>query len=182
MKFTATATTLAAFSLLRLASANFDLYAVLDTTVVPDENPEPAIDEWRVFEAEPDCDDAKNAANWNDSDDVSGDKQGVVFEGDKDPQDPGKATRVEMNFHDTDPVYHFTIYKDRNYDMIGLDGNTYGNCIPFPGDDFQCNYPLPLGVQTLSGARYFRCLTDITAQQLNEANNKKRGVKVAVKF
>lgn len=71
MKFTTTATTVVAFGLLHLASANFDLYAVLDTTVVPDENPEPALDEWRVFEAEPDCDDAKNAANWNDSDDVS---------------------------------------------------------------------------------------------------------------
>jgi hypothetical protein len=71
MKFTASATTIAAFSLLRLASAAFDLYSALDVTVVPDSNPEPAIDEWMVFAGEPDCDDAGNSVNWNDRDDVS---------------------------------------------------------------------------------------------------------------
>jgi hypothetical protein len=49
------------------------------------------------------------------------------------------------------------IYKDRNFDMIGLDGNTYGNCILFPGDDYQCS-----GVPIQNGARKFRCLTQYT--------------------
>ncbi|KAJ4352466.1 uncharacterized protein N0V89_007814 [Didymosphaeria variabile] len=181
MKVTASA--VSAFTLFHLALANFDLYRGTDVTAVPDDNPEPALDVWQVFDGEPDCDDASSAQTWDDSDDVSGDKFGVVYEPrPADPSDPGAATRVEMNFHDTDPVYHFTIYKDRNYDMIGLDGNTYGNCVPFPGDDYQCNYPLPLGDRVLSGARFFRCTTDLTAQQINEVNGKKRSVKIAVKF
>ncbi|KAJ4301746.1 hypothetical protein N0V90_003839 [Kalmusia sp. IMI 367209] len=165
MKFT-TAAVIAAFGLLQFASANFDVYRVLDATAVPDENPEPAIDEYMIFEAEPSCDDVENGVNWNESDDVSGDKQGVRVKGDIDPNDPGKIEELEMNFHDSDPIYHWTIYKDRNYDLTGLDGNTYGNCIPFPGDDFQCNFPLPLGVATKSGVRMFRCLTDVTAEQI----------------
>ncbi|KAF1966180.1 hypothetical protein BU23DRAFT_332405 [Bimuria novae-zelandiae CBS 107.79] len=72
-----------------------------------------------------------------------------------------------MNFHGTDPVYHWTLYKDRNWEMTGLDGNVYGNCILFPGDDYSCGQ----GISGRSGVRKFRCLTQFTAQQIYDAYN-----------
>ncbi|KFY97931.1 hypothetical protein V500_01849 [Pseudogymnoascus sp. VKM F-4518 (FW-2643)] len=65
---------------------------------------------------------------------------------------------LEMNFNNN-PVLHWTIYKNRNYDLIGLDGKTYGNCFAYPYGDFDCP-----GEQ---GHRKFRCLTSSTASQLN---------------
>lgn len=50
--------------------------------------------------------------------------------------------------------------------MEGLDGNVYGNCIVFPGDDFQCSD----GLKSVGGVRLFRCLTDVTVQNLIDTN------------
>ncbi|KAF2445046.1 hypothetical protein P171DRAFT_485118 [Karstenula rhodostoma CBS 690.94] len=152
-----------------LAAANFDLYQV-------DENNSwdgtGVFSQWMLFEAEPDCEQAlghRDSFRVNASDDVSEDG-GVRCE----PVEqcyyygnPSEISTLEMNFNSNDPAkYHFTIYKDRNFDMVGLDGNVYGNCIVFPGDDFQCSE----GTYSNGGKRMFRCLTDITVQNIIDAN------------
>jgi hypothetical protein len=71
-----------------------------------------------------------------------------------------------MNFHSDPTKFHWTIYKDRNFDMIGLDGNVYGNCIVFPGDDFSCSE----GTWSNGGKRMFRCLTPLTVQDIIAGN------------
>ncbi|KAF1974803.1 hypothetical protein BU23DRAFT_553048 [Bimuria novae-zelandiae CBS 107.79] len=72
-----------------------------------------------------------------------------------------------MNFNNYDAQkFHFTIYKDRNFDMIGLDGNVYGTCIVFPGDDFSCS----AGNYSNGGKRMFRCLTAFTVQDFIAGN------------
>jgi hypothetical protein len=55
--------------------------------------------------------------------------------------------------------YSSAIYKNRNYEMIGLDGKVYGRCIPFPGHNFEY-WPM-------QGWRKFRCLTSFTAKDIN---------------
>jgi hypothetical protein len=47
--------------------------------------------------------------------------------------------------------------------MIGLDGKVYGNCDPFPGDDYWCS----IGVSTVSAVRKFRCYSRFTAWDIN---------------
>lgn len=39
-----------------------------------------------------------------------------------------------------------------------VDGNVYGNCIPFPNHDYDCKLSGSTG--SISGRRKFRCLTD----------------------
>ncbi|KAF1974935.1 hypothetical protein BU23DRAFT_597921 [Bimuria novae-zelandiae CBS 107.79] len=155
--------TLAALSLFAplfapFAAANFDLYLVTENNAGDTQN----FGMWSIFEAEPDCNNAWNAYTVQSGEDVSG-GAGVVCEGVKEcyyDSDPSAVSRLEMNFNNDDPTkYHFTIYKDRNLDMIGLDGNVYGNCIVFPGDDFDCRTDLAFRY----GKRMFRCLTAITA-------------------
>jgi hypothetical protein len=79
---------------------------------------------------------------------------------------PSGVDTIEMNFHSDPTKFHWTIYKDRNFDMIGLDGNVYGNCIVFPGDDFSCSE----GTWSNGGKRMFRCLTPLTVQDIIAGN------------
>lgn len=58
------------------------------------------------------------------------------------------------------------IYKNKNFDMYGLDGGVAGHCIVFPGDGFQCSRV----IYNVGGVRKFQCLTTITAQQLVDAS------------
>jgi len=60
------------------------------------------------------------------------------------------------------PTSQTAIYKDRNYDMVGLDGRSYGRCIPFPGDDISCSEVL----RSVGGKRQFRCLTRFTVKDI----------------
>jgi hypothetical protein len=56
------------------------------------------------------------------------------------------------------------IYENRgSYDMIGLDGRVYGNCDPFPDDDFFCS----TFVRTITAKRMFRCYSSWTAGDIN---------------
>ena len=50
--------------------------------------------------------------------------------------------------------------------MIGLDGNVYGNCFPFPDNDFQCS----AGLYSTGGKRMFRCVTSVTIYDFINAN------------
>ena len=47
--------------------------------------------------------------------------------------------------------------------MYGLDGNTYGECILFPGDNWTCDQ-VPFLI--LNGARKFRCLTQYSVSDI----------------
>jgi hypothetical protein len=49
--------------------------------------------------------------------------------------------------------------------MYGLDGKVYGHCIPFPSVNPHC-YEFP---QAVDSSRKFRCLIDLTAEQINGA-------------
>jgi hypothetical protein len=64
------------------------------------------------------------------------------------------------------------IYKDRDpkYQLFGLDGNVYGDCMLFPGNTFSCEYASGFG--QWNGHRKFRCLTRYTATEINEARLK----------
>ncbi|EON96202.1 hypothetical protein UCRPA7_8305 [Phaeoacremonium minimum UCRPA7] len=153
---------LAAFS---CVTANFDVYMV-ERTIVTDVGV--SINKvWQVFEAEPkNCDEVFAAKTFVNSGDVSGTKTGVRCAGsgcDYKPP-PGNIDVLEMNFHGTDPVYHWTLYKDRGWTMVGLDGNTYGDCIVFPNGDYNCHDSI---YYFLEGYRKFRCLTKFTAGDLN---------------
>jgi hypothetical protein len=64
------------------------------------------------------------------------------------------------------PDANAAIYKNRNFDMIGLDGNVYGHCLPFPNHDLQCS----AGLYTSGGKRMFRCLTSFTIYDFINTN------------
>ncbi|KAL2024989.1 hypothetical protein VTK56DRAFT_3688 [Thermocarpiscus australiensis] len=147
-------TFLVVLSYISAAKANFDLYAANE----PYQN----INLWTIFDTDPDCGTVWSSPVYYPSDDVSGDKTGVRCEGTgcQMYQDPVSIDVVEMHFSNN-PLYHWTIYKDRNYDMIGLDGNVYGNCILFPGHTYDCD--------SERGDRKFRCLTQFTADQIHAA-------------
>ncbi|KAM7219899.1 hypothetical protein V8F06_004754 [Rhypophila decipiens] len=157
MHFTLATIALAASSLLPGAHANFDIYRVKDirpyaqagTTTV-----------WQIFASPPNCDSALYEGWWDDSRDVSGNKLGVRCWGSGCAQQApvDQINGLEMHFSNN-PLYHWTIYKDRGYNMIGLDGKTYGRCIPFPNHDYNC--PFSGGSSKIEGRRKFRCLTNV---------------------
>jgi len=157
-----------------LASANFDIYMADERTTIPQTWPM-----WHIFDTDPTCADLENNPNYLGSDDVSGDKVGVRCDSSSDPYNcavqgyPADGIDVlEMNFAGS--TYHWTIYKDRNYDMYGLDGNVYGNCFPFPGFSYDCDNFATGG---FTGTRKFRCITEFTAAQIKAAwGAKKRGL------
>ncbi|KAJ3544732.1 hypothetical protein NM208_g2903 [Fusarium decemcellulare] len=140
MKFSMTSI-LALAALVNVSTANFDVYMVDEMTTIPQQA------------------------------DVSGTKIGVRCEADDLRDCVSQSARadaikvLEMNFHGEDPVYHWTIYQDRNYEMIGLDGKVYGQCILFPGNSYECRDG-PFG--GFFGTRKFRCLTEFTAAQIKE--------------
>ncbi|ATZ52230.1 hypothetical protein BCIN_08g00020 [Botrytis cinerea B05.10] len=121
---------------------------------------------WQIFDAQPSCDQVKTAAIWWSYGDVSGDHEGVRCSGSGcDYTAPiSNIDILEMNFSSLRKVWHWTLYKDRGFSMVGLDGNTYGNCIAFPNGDYDCD--TNNGAQTLHGYRKFRCLTQYTVNDI----------------
>ena len=89
-----------------IARANFDLYIEIQTEPISGQ-----INRfWKIFEAEPSCDDVNNSFGYFDQDDASGDRA-VRCEGSGcDPS--GNASDIEeleMNFtHDGGPVWHWS--------------------------------------------------------------------------
>ncbi|KAI9155107.1 hypothetical protein HJFPF1_07675 [Paramyrothecium foliicola] len=139
-------------TLLQLCSANFDLY------FVDFQQGDGFTSIWQVFQNDPSCNEVIKAEGFAISNDVSGSKKGIRCVGACNRSArPGDITVLEMHFKNN-PLYHWTIYKDRNYEMYGLDGKVYGRCIPFPDYNFHCNYD--------RGNRKFRCLTQFTAKDL----------------
>jgi len=170
--------------------ANFDLYSGTEGWV-GFQGITSYSGKWFVFDGEPDCNMAWRVPRYNPSSDVSGDKIGVRCEGDgcSPEADPARVALVEMHFRN-DPLLHWStwwppftlhlwlnaeltptvcammaaIYQNRGgYEMIGLDGRVYGNCDPFPGDDFRC----PGEFSSISATRKFRCYSSWTAGDIN---------------
>ncbi|KAK0653306.1 hypothetical protein QBC41DRAFT_369366 [Cercophora samala] len=149
-----------------LAYADFDLY---DGYVKGWQDDFPT-STWFVFASPPNCDDVFSSLtqSYAEMDDVSGDHTGVRCEGagcgspDR-SSDPYNVDVLEMHFANN-PLWHFTIYKDRGspYKMYGLDGKTYGECIPFPGHSFDCLD----WVIARSASRMFRCYTEVSAAEI----------------
>ncbi|KAK0745670.1 hypothetical protein B0T18DRAFT_291841, partial [Schizothecium vesticola] len=147
-----------------LANANFDLY-------VGDDNMLGAGNQfatWYIHQTPPDCNRVNNHARmWDNIDDVSS-LRGIRCQGmGCHRNEPENVEVLEMHFSNK-PLYHWTIYKDRGhpYQMYGLDGKTYGECIMFPGDTFGC--PNAFGGMK-SGVRMFRCLTQWTVEDIERA-------------
>lgn len=51
--------------------------------------------------------------------------------------------------------------------MYTKSNDRVGKCIPFPDHSFNCNIADGFGVSI--GKRIFRCLTEYTAEEINEA-------------
>ncbi|EAT82345.1 hypothetical protein HBI56_090480 [Parastagonospora nodorum] len=73
-----------------------------------------------------------------------------------------------MALKNENPIYHWTIYKNKKFDMYCLDGSISVNCIVFHGDEFQCSRV----IAAVGGVRKFRCLTAVTAQEIIDATKK----------
>ncbi|KAF5559810.1 hypothetical protein FPHYL_6910 [Fusarium phyllophilum] len=149
-------------SCVAFVTANFDLYIGQQTGTTPEGGNE---DMWNIYPSDPSCSDVYTARNYFGRDDVSG-QIGVRCDGAGcfGGNSPADVDVLEMHFGDN-PKYHWTIYKDRNYDMYGLDENVYGNCVPFPGNEYSCNQ----GQAIFDGVRKFRCITEFTVDQIEAA-------------
>ncbi|KAM7187848.1 hypothetical protein V8F20_010807 [Naviculisporaceae sp. PSN 640] len=162
MHFSISTIAVAALSLLPGAAlANFDIYRVKRTVPYAQGGVDVI---WQIFSTPPSCDQALNSGYFEDKRDVSGNKIGVRCEGSgcSQTKPPGDISILEMHFSNS-PLHHWTIYKDRGYSMVGLDGKTYGNCIVFPNADYDCDFTESTG--KLEGRRKFRCLTALVGPQ-----------------
>lgn len=81
-------------------AANFDVYMVTYA----------GITSWQVFPAEPSCDQSWGAPLWDWKDDVSGTKSGIRCKGSGCgiTPSPSDIDILEMNFHGTNPIYHWS--------------------------------------------------------------------------
>lgn len=80
------------------------------------------------------------------------------------------------------PLYHFTIYKDRGYTasdgswrwyLYGTDGSSYGECFAWGDYNWDCQWP---GDNiAVKGYRKFRCLTSVDANTINTAYHNEGG-------
>lgn len=99
-------------AILPCVTANFDVYMV-ERTIVTDVGV--SINKvWQVFEAEPkNCDEVFNARTFVNSNDVSGTKTGVRCVGSGCDYKPpaGNIDILEMNYHGSDPVYHWSKFE-----------------------------------------------------------------------
>ncbi|GAW14709.1 hypothetical protein ANO14919_041120 [Xylariales sp. No.14919] len=139
-------------SLFSAARANFDIYEVAISNSLT-----PPLYGWVITDAEPSCDEVKNAELRADKDDVSGNKKGFRCKGDcSETGYPSDITELEMNLG----AYHFTLYSDRNWDLDTTKGESQGHCYPFPDAEKKCRD----GVGEILAFRKFRCdHTDYTA-------------------
>ncbi|OBT68836.1 hypothetical protein VE03_02216 [Pseudogymnoascus sp. 23342-1-I1] len=117
MYFTLPTIALAASILLPAAHANFDIYRVTRYRPLAQGGTDVI---WQAFKLPPSCDLALKSAYWYDSSDVSGDKLGFRCKGSgcsaQAPAD--NIDQLEMHFRNN-PLWHWTIYKDRGRSMIG---------------------------------------------------------------
>ncbi|KAI1416096.1 hypothetical protein F5Y13DRAFT_186346 [Hypoxylon sp. FL1857] len=100
---------------------------------------------------------------WGNTDDVSGDKTGMRTV-------PGKTVPppmyrdpldiVEFNTGNQKPGHH-TIYKDRNYTMVDVNGKVTGQCVLDRAYLVNLNCPWDDTTVKLIGSSMFYCVSDI---------------------
>lgn len=179
MKFVS-ATTVALAGLLKAANANFDVYrgGISDNYGFPND------DAWMFYNNPPDCDHVKDWI-WRGEDDVSGKKYGVRCKGKDCGPSAGEddIQLLEFNFLDG---YHWSkasyscyevsgirltfvcrytaTYKDRDWGLFDQDDKQIGQCMTFPGHEYECG----LTVGRTFAVRKFRCLINsIDADDIN---------------
>ncbi|RGP71019.1 hypothetical protein FSPOR_3707 [Fusarium sporotrichioides] len=168
MKSTTLATTLIA-AVLPLAQADFDIFLTHRTIGSDHEYG----GKWAIWDrGRPNtCSSVFDSPLWAPRNDVSGDKTGVRCKGACGYMGPTRdIEQLEMNFRSHAPVYHWTIYKDRNYGMYGLDGKKYGDCFVTTGNDYNCERYVShgggTGMEVIHGYRKFHCKTSFTAGRI----------------
>ncbi|KAF4993565.1 hypothetical protein FGRMN_6425 [Fusarium graminum] len=154
MKFTVLATALLA-TLLPPAQADFDIFMIERKG-----SGNPGEKRWQIWDrARPNtCTSVFDRYSFRDSQDVSGRKMGVRCKGACGYLGPTRdIEQLEMNFRPIDPVFHFTIYKDRNYGMYGRNDYECKRTIP------PANFPT---FEQIHGYRKFHCKSEITAANI----------------
>ncbi|KAF5660539.1 hypothetical protein FHETE_8879 [Fusarium heterosporum] len=170
MKFTILATALLA-AFLPPAQADFDVFMIERKG-----SGNPGEKRWQIWDrTQPNtCTSVFDRYSFRDSNDVSGRKTGVRCKGACGYLGPTRdIEQLEMNFRPIAPVFHFTIYKDRNYGMYGLDGKKYGDCFVTTGNDYECKRTIPPAnfptFEQIHGYRKFHCKSEITAGKIMNA-------------
>lgn len=69
-------------------------------------------------------------------------------------------TQVKTGMYSSATAY----YRDRDGELVDLDGNVVGLCYPFPGPKLDCG----TSVGRIEGVRKLRCETDYTAEDIND--------------
>ncbi|KAF2441173.1 hypothetical protein P171DRAFT_488740 [Karstenula rhodostoma CBS 690.94] len=164
-------------ALVSFASANFDLYRIHGQRDTPGSPWGTQPNGYMVFNNDPQCGDVqKDSQFWWARSDVSGNKLGVRCKGKCEVDDwpwP-EVEEVEMHFCN-DPLYHFTIYKDKGHqdgdtwkwDLLGVDNVKRGECFAYGGYGWDCKWPN----LHIWGQRKFRCLTQADAKTLNDCHH-----------
>ncbi|KAF1970733.1 hypothetical protein BU23DRAFT_570413 [Bimuria novae-zelandiae CBS 107.79] len=163
------------FALVQLTVANFDLYQV-HGVLATGPWPGTEIKGWKVVNDDPRCDQIDLNAGWRSAGDLSHGRRDIRCEGKCGINDPPwpDVKLVEMHFTNN-PLWHFTIYKGRGYNvdgtwrmgLLGTDNKQYGECFAYEGHAFSCKYP-DVHIQ-LDGQRKFRCFAQINANDINNA-------------
>ncbi|KAF4982819.1 hypothetical protein FZEAL_1611 [Fusarium zealandicum] len=135
-----------------LAAADFWIYSEQDfTSDITSEH-------FKFYNSKPDCSDVTTGSIAQQrKDDVSGGKNGVRCEGCLD----GDLRVIEFN----NDMGHFTIYKDRNWEMVDLDDKVVGNCEPDDSHTYTC--PIPPTGQPAQGGSIIFCTSEHNADAIN---------------
>ncbi|KAH7368801.1 hypothetical protein B0T11DRAFT_316869 [Plectosphaerella cucumerina] len=158
MRFFAFVTTL--FASLQLCNANFYIWAVELHDLFGG-----VLEGYDVYDhpQKPSCSEVSKRNIWQARSDVSGSKTGVRCVGECDMVHNGNNVDVFEMHWTNNPLFHWTLYKSRGhpYKMYGLDGNVYGDCVVYSGEQFHC-----ANFGAIHGHRKFHCRTRFTTQQI----------------
>ncbi|KAM5353504.1 hypothetical protein ACJ41O_000154 [Fusarium nematophilum] len=135
-----------------LATADFWIYEEQDFTG------DITSEHFKFYNSLPDCAYVTGGSTAQSrKDDVSGDKSGVRCDGCW----GGDLTLIEFNNN----MGHFTIYKDRNWEMVDLNDNVVGNCEPNGDDTYTC--PIAPTGQPAQGKSVIFCTSGHNADPIN---------------
>ncbi|KAL1605244.1 hypothetical protein SLS60_004788 [Paraconiothyrium brasiliense] len=173
-------------TILPFTTANFDLYHIHGVKA-EGSWPGSEINGWQLQNDNPSCEQVDQYAVWRDSGDLSHGRLGIRCEGKCGYGDaPWPDVKlIEMHFTNN-PLYHFTIYKDRGYEvngawrwyLYGTDGKSYGDCFAWGDYNWDCQWPNEH--LAAKGYRKFRCITDVDANTINDEYKKEGGRALAV--